>query len=65
MSSLFIFLYLIPFLIVFTFGYLANSEEETLPLTLRLAILPVVNLLAAIRFIHITIRVTVDWLTDL
>ncbi|WP_338868580.1 hypothetical protein WBJ53_17895 [Spirosoma sp. SC4-14] len=64
-STLFISFYIVPLLIVLTFGLLANSEEETIPNALRVAILPGVNLLATIRFIQITIRVTVDWLTNL
>jgi hypothetical protein len=57
--------YIAPLLIVLAYGILAQPQDEIMPIAVGIALLPVLNLLAAMRCIYITVRVTVDWLAKL
>ncbi|GAB3965728.1 hypothetical protein GCM10028806_05420 [Spirosoma terrae] len=57
--------YIAPLLIVLAYGMLAQTQDEIMPIAVGIALLPVLNFLAAMRCIYITVRVTVDWLAKL
>ncbi|WP_162387360.1 hypothetical protein [Spirosoma endbachense] len=59
--SLFITFYVAPMLFILICGWLTDSQEATMQIAIPIAIIPVLNVLATIGCIGVTIRTMMDW----